>query len=49
MVNATPTHHVPAACAEQVVLEAGCTTGLGGDASAGRAGAALIRQFPPAR
>lgn len=49
MTNATPTHHVPAACTAQVVFEAGCTTGLGGDAFAGRAGAAVIGQFLPAR
>ncbi|WP_220598572.1 hypothetical protein [Haloarcula salinisoli] len=49
MNHATPTHHVPAACTAQVVLEAGCTTGLGGDAFAGRDGAGRIRQFLPAR
>ncbi len=49
MTHATPTHYVPAACTAQVVLEAGCTTGLGGDAFAGRAGGPGIRPFLPAR
>ncbi|WP_324662943.1 hypothetical protein [Haloarcula sediminis] len=45
MSYATPTHHAPAAVAEQVVHR----PALGGDGSPGRVGAALARQFLPAR